>query len=71
MEKASIGKNKFFLMAIIIAILNPVFSGLILGFLMLSEPDLRREGRAVLLFTVVWGAIALLLLAKFRHLLVV
>ena len=71
MEKASIAKNKFFLMAIIIAILNPVFSGLILGFLMLSEPDLKREGRVVLLFSVVWGAIALLLLAKFRHLLTI
>ncbi len=71
MEKASIAKNKFFLMAIIIAILNPVFSGLILGFLMLSEPDLKREGRVVLLFSVVWSAIALLLFAKFRHLLTI
>lgn len=71
MEKASIAKNKFFLMAIIIAILNPVFSGLILGFLMLSEPDLKREGRVVLLFSVAWSAIALLLFAKFRHLLTI
>lgn len=69
MEKASIGKNKFFLMAIIIAILNPVFSGLILGLVMLSEPEFRREGRTVTLFSIVWGIIALALIAKFRHLL--
>lgn len=69
MEQASIGKNKLFLAAVVITILNPVFSGLVLGLVMLSEPDLKREGRIVTLFTIIWGAILLLLLAKFRHLL--
>lgn len=69
MERASIGKTKFFFWAVIIAVLNPVFSGLVLGLLMLSEPDLRREGRIVTAFATIWGIIALALLAKFKHLL--
>lgn len=69
MEKASIRKNKLFFWAVIIAILNPIFSGLILGLMMLSEPELKREGRVVALFSVAWGIIALALVARFGHLL--
>lgn len=36
---------------------------------MLTEPDLKREGRIVTLFSVAWGIIVLALIAKFRHLL--
>lgn len=66
MERASVRKNRFFFLAVIIAILNPVFSGLILGFFMLSESDFKKEGRIVILFSVVWGIIAMLLLARFQ-----
>ena len=71
MEQASVNKNKFFFTAVIIAVLNPIFSGLIIGLVMLTEPGLKREGRIVTLFSVVWGIIVLALIAKFRHLLVV
>lgn len=67
MDKASIRKNRLFLWAVVITILNPLFSGLILGLVMLSEPDLKREGRAVTLFAVVWGALALTLFMRFRE----
>ena len=69
MEHATIRKQRFFIAAVIIAILNPFLSGLILGMVMLKEPDLRKEGRIVLAFSLVWGFIALLLVGKFRHLL--
>ena len=69
MERAGIARNKFFLAAVIIAVLNPIFSGLVLGLVMLTEPDLKREGRIVTLFSVAWGIIVLALIAKFRHLL--
>ncbi len=69
MEKASIRKNRFFFWAVVIAILNPLFSGLILGLVMLSEPELKREGSVVALFSIVWGIIVLLLITRFRHLL--
>ena len=64
--EAPINKNRFFFWAVIIAILNPIFSGLILGTFMLSQPSLKKEGRIVTLFSVVWGVIALLLVSKFR-----
>lgn len=68
MERANIAKNKFFLAAVVIAVLNPM-SGLILGLIMLSEPDLRREGIVVAVFSLAWGILSLALFAKFRHLL--
>lgn len=69
MERVSINKGKFFLWAVIIAALNPIFSGLVLGLVMLTEPELKREGRIVTLFSLAWGALALALIARFRHLL--
>ena len=66
MDKVAVSKNKFFFWAVVIAILNPVFSGLILGLFMLSEPNLRKEGKIVALFSIAWGVIAMLLLARFK-----
>ena len=69
MERAAINKNRFLLWVTIVAILNPVFSGLILGLVMLSEPDLKKEGRIVTFFSLAWGIIAMMLVAKFRDML--
>ena len=69
MEKAAVNKNRLFFWSVIIAILNPIFSGLILGAFMLSEPELKKEGRIVTLFAIAWGIIVLMLVSKFRGLL--
>lgn len=69
-ERATINKQRLFIAAVAIAILNPLLPGVILGVVMLREPDLRKEGRIILAFSLVWGFIALLLVGKFRHLLV-
>ena len=66
MGEIHIRKNRFFFWAVVIAVLNPFFSGLILGVFMMSEPELKKEGRIVTLFSIAWGIIALLLLSKFR-----
>lgn len=66
MEQISIKKNRLFFWAVIIAILNPIFSGLILGVFMLSEPELKKEGRIVTLFSIAWGIIVLMLISRFR-----
>lgn len=68
-EKATIRKNKFFFWAVIITILNPIFSGLLLGIFMMTEPELKKEGRMVTLFSIVWGIIVLMLLSRFKDLL--
>lgn len=65
MESTHINKNRFFVWAVIITLLNPVFAGLLLGIWMMGEPDLRKEGRIVTGFAIVWGLLALLLISKF------
>ncbi|MBI2096963.1 MAG: hypothetical protein HYT40_02300 [Candidatus Sungbacteria bacterium] len=58
-------KNRWFYGALAIAILNPVFAGLIMGMLLMREPEMKREGAIVMIFSLIWGAIALLLAAKY------
>lgn len=69
MERVTISKSRFFFWAVVIGILNPIFSGLILGLVMLTEPELKKEGRIVILFSAVWGIIVLALIAKFKDVL--
>lgn len=64
-EVVSIKRNRLFYGALAVAVLNPIFSGLILGIIMLREPDLKSEGRIVTIFSLVWGALALLLATKY------
>ncbi len=66
MDRGSISKNKLFFWSVIIAVLNPIFSGLIIGLILLSEPDFRKEGKIVTVFSVVWGLMAMALFAKFQ-----
>ncbi len=65
-EKVSVRKNRLFFWAVVITALNPILSGLILGILFLAEPDLKKEGKIVILFAAVWGLIALALIYKYR-----
>lgn len=50
-------KKKLFIAAIIIAILNPIFSGLILSFVFITEPKLRKEGKILLVISFIWAII--------------
>ena len=57
-DKISItSKKKWFIIGIIIAILNPIFSGLIMSFAFLTEPKLRKEGKILLVISFVWAII--------------
>ncbi len=55
-------RKKWLVLGIIIAILNPIFSGLIISLGFLTEPKLRKEGKIILVISVVW-AIAWMFLA--------
>lgn len=50
-------KQKWFIIGIIIAILNPIFSGLVVAFGFLTEPKLRKEGRIILIVSFVWAIV--------------
>lgn len=64
-ELVSVKKSRLFYGALAVAVLNPIFSGLILGIILLREPELKHEGRIVVLFSAVWGVIALLVAWKY------
>jgi uncharacterized membrane protein YdbT with pleckstrin-like domain len=51
-------KKKWFIVGIIIALLNPIFSGLVIAFSFLTEPKFRKEGKIILIISFIW-AIAL------------
>ena len=50
-------KQKWLVIGIIIAFLNPIFSGLVIAFGFLTEPRLRKEGGIILVFSFVWAII--------------
>ena len=57
-EKIDISsKKKWFIVGIIIAILNPIFSGLVISYVFLTEPKLRREGKIILIISFIWAII--------------
>ncbi|MBI3627182.1 MAG: hypothetical protein HY220_00320 [Candidatus Sungbacteria bacterium] len=66
MDQVPIKKQRLYYAALAVAILNPILSGLILGIAMLREPNLKHEGRIVLMFSVVWGTLVLLLVGKYN-----
>jgi len=52
-------RKKWLWLGIIIALLNPIFSGLIIGLAFWTEPELKKEAKIVLAIAVIWGIIAL------------
>jgi threonine/homoserine/homoserine lactone efflux protein len=57
-DKISISsKRKLFIAGIIIAILNPIFSGLVMSFVFITEPKLKKEGKILLLISFVWAIV--------------
>jgi zinc transporter ZupT len=58
MDKPVIGYDqKWLLVGLLIALLHPIFSGLIIGLAYYTDPRLRREGQLVLGFSVIWAII--------------
>jgi len=56
-EKLVISSRKKWLwLGILVAAVNPVFAGLIMGAVYLSEPELRKEGRIIAAIAILWGA---------------
>ena len=54
-------RKKWLWLGVIIALLNPIFSGLIIGLAFWTEPELKKEAKIVLAIAVIWGIIALYL----------
>jgi len=52
-------KKKWFTVALLITLVNPILSGLIIGSAFLSEPELKKEGKKIIVLAITWGIIAL------------
>lgn len=52
-------RKKLFYLGLAIAILNPIFSGLVFGVFLLDEPKFRKEARIITFVSVIWGLISL------------
>lgn len=52
-------KKKWFTVALLITLVNPILSGLIIGSAFLSEPELKKEGKIVIVLAVLWGVAVL------------
>ena len=50
-------RQKWFWLAIVITIINPIFAGLILGLALLTEPEAKKEARTILALAIIWGVI--------------
>lgn len=47
--------KKWLLVGIVIALINPVFSGIVLGIAYLTDGKLKREGQIVLALSLIWA----------------
>ncbi len=57
-----LSKKRWFFIGIAVALLNPIFSGLLVGaFFWWKEPEMKREGKIITILAAVWGALLLLL----------
>ncbi len=56
-------RQRWFWIAFSITVLAPV-GGIILGFAFLSEPDLRREGRVIVMLAIPWTLAVLYYLSR-------
>lgn len=63
--QVSISKSRWFNGALAIAVLNPIFAGLIIGLLLWRTEGLQREGKIVTAFSVIWGGLIILLAYKY------
>lgn len=54
-------RKKWFWLGVVIALINPIFSGLILGIAFLTEPEMKKEGKIILILAILWGLVSLYL----------
>ncbi|PIV10134.1 MAG: hypothetical protein COS49_02140 [Candidatus Portnoybacteria bacterium CG03_land_8_20_14_0_80_41_10] len=50
-------RKKWLWLGIVVAIINPVFAGLILGLAFWTEPEMKKEAKIILAVAIIWGAI--------------
>jgi len=63
--KITISKQKLVNIGLLIIIFNPLPSGLIYSFTLWNEPDIKRDAKLMIIFSLIWGAISLALTRRY------
>ena len=58
-------RKKMLRLGIIVALLNPIFAGVVVAAFYLTEAELRREGKIVAGLAIVWGALLFYLIGHY------
>jgi len=57
-------KNKLIIIGLLITIFNPLFAGLVFSLYLLSEPELKKEGKLILILSLLWGGVSFILIRR-------
>ncbi|MCX7779264.1 MAG: hypothetical protein N2259_03445 [Patescibacteria group bacterium] len=58
-------KQKLMIIGLLITLVNPIFAGLIYGLFLSSEPELKKEGKLIILLSLLWGGVSFILARRF------
>ncbi len=64
-ETVLVSRQKWIIIGLIITIVNPFFAGLIYGWALWREKDLKKEGKWIMILSLLWGAIQAALLMRY------
>lgn len=64
-NEITISRKKMFWTGVAVALLQPLFAGLVLGFVLLTEKEAKKEGQIIIVASLIWGLILMWLVPKF------
>jgi len=58
-DKFLISRQRMAIIGFLVVLFNPLPAGLIYGFFCWRQPETKRDGKLMLIFSLIWGAISL------------
>ena len=64
-DKILLSKQKLINIGLLIVVFNPLPSGLIYGFFVWRQTKIKKEGKLIMILSLIWGAISLALVRQY------
>ena len=64
-ETVGIPRSRLFYVSIAVAVFNPIFSGLVMSWLLIRQKDMKKEGVVLAIFSLIWGVVMISLAVKY------
>jgi len=58
-------RQKLIIIGLLITLVNPIFAGLIFGLYLYSEKEFKKDGRLIIILSLLWGGISFILVRRF------